>query len=101
MCYKEHSVRRPSTLPPWFVTGFVEGHGIFTFSRSGSQRMVVFANRLIESERPLLDRWLPRGEHAERWDGLDDIGRRVPAGVYFTRLSADGRSLTRRMVLGR
>jgi hypothetical protein len=29
--------------------------------------------------------------------GLDDDGRRVPAGVYFARLIVDGRESTRRV----
>ena len=30
------------------------------------------------------------GAHAIPWDGRDDGGRRVPAGVYFVRFAADG-----------
>jgi flagellar hook assembly protein FlgD len=31
------------------------------------------------------------------WDGTDRNGRRVGAGVYFCRLRAEGRTLTKRM----
>ncbi len=41
---------------PWYVTGFTEGAGSFTFSRSGRQLLLVFAVRLPESNRPLLER---------------------------------------------
>ncbi|MCB1183784.1 immune inhibitor A [bacterium] len=30
------------------------------------------------------------GEHSTTWDGTDAAGRRVPSGVYFARLRADG-----------
>ena len=33
------------------------------------------------------------------WDGRDDQGRAVASGVYFYRLSADGQTLARRLVL--
>jgi len=41
------------------------------------------------------------GEHVVRWNGRDATGETVPAGVYFLRLSADGESLTRRLVVVR
>jgi thermitase len=36
--------------------------------------------------RTLADRDLPAGEHALVWDGRDDRGRAVPAGLYWVRL---------------
>ncbi len=36
---------------------------------------------------------LPAGELALAWDGRDEAGRPLPAGLYFTRLSADGQRL--------
>ena len=39
------------------------------------------------------------GPHAVEWDGLDDAGRRVGAGVYFYRLLADGRAQAQRVVV--
>jgi hypothetical protein len=41
-------------LDPWFVTGFVEGEGTFTFSRRGAQISLYFAIKLPEADRPLL-----------------------------------------------
>lgn len=38
------------------------------------------------------------GRHALGWDGLDERGRRAPAGVYFVRASAAGVTATRRLV---
>jgi hypothetical protein len=36
--------------------------------------------------RTLDNGMLPAGRHVRTWDGRDDEARRVPAGVYFTRL---------------
>lgn len=41
----------------------------------------------------------PAGIHSAVWDGLDDSGRNVAAGVYFYKLTAPGISESRRMVL--
>ncbi len=38
------------------------------------------------------------GEHHFNWDGKDSRSRRVPRGVYFLRLSADGRFVTKKLV---
>ena len=45
----------------------------------------------------LVDGVLPGGPHAATWDGLTARGR-APAGLYFARLAAGGRALTRRLV---
>jgi hypothetical protein len=39
------------------------------------------------------------GVHQAVWDGLDDSGAAVPAGVYFCRLRGDGASVQQRLVL--
>jgi FlgD Ig-like domain/Rax2 C-terminal beta propeller domain len=39
------------------------------------------------------------GEHSVLWDGRDDRGTSVAAGVYFYRLSAGSETLTRKMIL--
>lgn len=41
---------------------------------------------------------LGAGEHVETWDGRDDAGRRLPAGVYLARWRAAGREGTARLV---
>ena len=42
-------------LDPWYVTGFVEGEGCFTYSRSGSRLALYFAIKLTGADAPLLD----------------------------------------------
>lgn len=42
-----------------------------------------------------------RGTHSVVWDGTDDYGRRLPAGVYLCRLSSPGRSAVAKLTLQR
>jgi hypothetical protein len=44
---------------------------------------------------------LSAGAHVVSWDGKDDAGRSVPAGVYFCDLRVDREHLTRRLVVMR
>ena len=45
-------------LDPWYVTGFVEGEGTFTFSRTGARRQnydLYFAVKLSAVDAPILE----------------------------------------------
>jgi hypothetical protein len=37
------------------------------------------------------------GEHAFTWDLRDELGRTTGAGMYFARLEAEGRVVTRKL----
>lgn len=41
------------------------------------------------------------GPHVVSWDGAGADGRRVASGVYFSRVEADGRSLSRKLIVAR
>jgi hypothetical protein len=43
-----------SDLDPWYVTGFVEAQGSFTYSRSGRQLAIYFGIKLPEADEPVL-----------------------------------------------
>lgn len=43
--------------------------------------------------------WLEAGAHPFIWEGTDELGAPVPAGMYFVRASALQRSTTHRLVL--
>jgi hypothetical protein len=49
--------------------------------------------------RRLVDGRFAAGHHRAQWDGADDRGRALPAGVYFVRLSAPGGDARARIVL--
>jgi len=47
----------------------------------------------------LMDGVLAAGPHTASWDGTDERGARVEAGVYFARLAAGRAAVVRRVVL--
>jgi hypothetical protein len=49
--------------------------------------------------RTLLDGDLAAGDHQTLWDGTDERGRPVPAGAYFSHLTAGEATATRRLLL--
>jgi hypothetical protein len=49
--------------------------------------------------RALVQGVQPAGQHRVSFDGLDDRGRRLAAGVYYVRLARAGAQRTRRLVL--
>jgi hypothetical protein len=46
-----------------------------------------------------VNRYQEDGHHAVEWNGIDEAGVPVSSGVYFYRLIADRRTLSRKMVL--
>ena len=46
----------------------------------------------------LVDRELPAGEHEATWDGKDQLGREVPAGVYLMQLETAEGTRSRKIV---
>jgi len=54
-----------------------------------------------ERVRALADRAYPSGEHRVVWDGRNDRGIALPAGVYLCRMAVDGQVLTRKMVMAK
>jgi hypothetical protein len=69
----------------------------FDLPRPGPVALKVFdvAGRLV---RTLVDGEEPAGFRAVSWDGTDDGGARVSAGVYFYTLETAGESFRRKMV---
>jgi flagellar hook assembly protein FlgD len=48
--------------------------------------------------KTLVDRRMRAGEHSQEWDGRSETGDEVASGIYFYRLTAGGRTLTRKAV---
>jgi hypothetical protein len=57
----------------------------FGLAKSDRVEIKVFdvSGRLVRS---LADKLFQAGEHTVQWDGVDDGGKRVPRGVYFTQV---------------
>jgi len=86
--------------------------GVYPSPTHGATRVIVTLERPAALELGLYDlsgrlvRTLltgPRdpGRHEARWDGRDESGRPVAPGVYFVRLSVDGATYHRRVLLVR
>ncbi len=77
----------------------------FTTLRFGLPRAAAVDLGLYDPQgcrvRGLLSRTQPAGESALTWDGRDESGRAVPAGLYFVRLATGGRTFVSRFVVAR
>ncbi len=51
--------------------------------------------------RSLISSQQSPGSHGVRWDGRSDRGTPVAAGIYYARLAADGREVTRKLTVVR
>lgn len=72
----------------------------FDLERYAAVRLEIL-NLLGQPVRVLVDGERAAGQHLARWDGTDDAGRAVGAGVYFHRLTAAGHSAVGKMTLAR
>jgi hypothetical protein len=61
-------------------------------------RVLDVRGRLV---RQLIDGFRPAGPSSATWDGRDDSGRPVSAGVYVCRLEARGESVAQKIVLSK
>ncbi len=64
-----------------------------------SQVSVVIYNVLGQKIRSLVDTIQPAGNYRIQWDGTNDLGEPVAAGVYFVSLKTDKLVLSRKMLL--
>ena len=72
----------------------------FSLGQAGHARLAIYDVQGREVIR-LLDGTRPAGEQVAAWNGRDQNQQPVPSGVYFYRLEAEGRSLSRRLVMAR
>ena len=70
----------------------------YELDRAAPVRLEIF-NALGQQIGILVDGIRAGGRHRAIWDGRDDRGRGVAAGIYVYRLTVDGISRSRRMVL--
>ena len=70
----------------------------FSLPKSDSVRLTLF-DVSGKQHRTLLNERLAAGSHSVQWNGLDQSGNDVPAGLYFYRLETDGFSETKKMLL--
>ena len=72
----------------------------FTLPQDDHIRLEIY-NLQGQRIRVLVEGNYTKGFHRVQWDGTDDLGRTVPAGVYYYRLISSQRIQTRKMVFMR
>ncbi|MBE0645560.1 MAG: T9SS type A sorting domain-containing protein [Bacteroidetes bacterium] len=72
----------------------------YRMSGSGSASVKVY-NLLGKEVRTLVNETRPFGKSSVSWDGRDNAGRQVPAGIYVYKLTTNSQTLSRRMMITR
>ncbi len=72
----------------------------FELPHSSGVRLSIY-DILGRCVRNLVDGHRSAGMHAVVWDGTDNLGQKVPSGVYMYRLSAGSSTAVRKMILTR
>jgi len=70
----------------------------YSLPEPGNAVMDIF-NMTGQKVATVVDEWRNAGIHTVQWDGHDDMGHGVSAGIYLYRLRFAGRTLTRKMLL--
>jgi len=70
----------------------------YTLSHSGPVQLLIF-NARGRTVKNLVSATQTSGLHREIWDGRDDNGNQVPAGVYLSQLTAQNSTRTIKLVL--
>ncbi len=70
----------------------------FTLPAAGHATLTIYDARGSEVVR-LVDESLPSGAHGVDWTGVDAVGRALPSGTYFCRLTTSSSVATRKVQL--
>ncbi len=70
----------------------------YVLSEAAKVKLTVF-NIIGQEICTLIDQVQPVGEHTVWWDGLDDRGRKVSAGIYIYQIKADVFLESRKMIM--
>lgn len=88
-----------SSLDPNYPNPFnASTYLIYRIATPGAVRLKIY-NALGQPVRTLVDQYQPAGFYQVPWDGRDQRGAAVAAGVYLTRLFHPGGGQTRQMLL--
>jgi glucose/arabinose dehydrogenase len=71
----------------------------FGVARDGATVVLRIYDAAGHLVRTLVDGPRPAGDQTVDWDGADDAGKAMPAGVYVCRMSQDGATHARRLTL--
>jgi hypothetical protein len=70
----------------------------FSLAGTGQAELAIYdvSGRKV---RTLVEGWMDAGLHEVVWDGTDDLGHTVPAGVFWSQLTSDGFRSNKKMVV--
>ncbi len=72
----------------------------YSIPKAGNASLKIY-NTKGQLVRTLVDDVRDSGNHSVVWNGCDNEGRSVSSGLYFYRLSSDGNTVTRKMLLAK
>ncbi|HOU72803.1 MAG TPA: T9SS type A sorting domain-containing protein, partial [Candidatus Syntrophosphaera sp.] len=72
----------------------------FSVPKTGPASLKVY-NTKGQLVRTLVNDVREAGNHSVVWNGMDEQGNSVSSGLYFYRLSSDGNTVTRKMLLAK
>ena len=70
----------------------------FEISTSGQTTLDIYNSKGQKVTR-LLNEELEAGDHSVIWDGTDNTGKKVPSGMYFSRVSVDDKQKVNKMIM--
>ena len=70
----------------------------FSVPRTGTVSLVIY-NIMGQKIKTLVSGNMKYGYHTVNWNGLDQLGRQVSSGVYFSELRAKGFRQTKKMLM--
>jgi hypothetical protein len=68
----------------------------FMLAQGGETHLAIY-DIMGRRVKTLIEGLTPPGAHEVRWDGTDQAGEVVPAGIYFYKLQAGGQTETRKL----
>jgi flagellar hook assembly protein FlgD len=72
----------------------------YRMADAGNATLKIY-NLLGKEVRTLVNEMRPLGKSSIGWDGRDNAGRQVPAGIYVYKLTTNTQTLSRRMMITR
>jgi hypothetical protein len=92
---------RPLTLYQNYPNPFNPSTSIVFYNPQKDQVSIIIYDVKGSRVRTLLDSTMPVGKHVIPWNGTNDGGNTVGSGVYYYRLTASKKTMTRKMVVVR
>ena len=70
----------------------------YSIKKSADVKLEIY-NLMGQKVKTLVNNYVAAGTHTVRWDGRDDNGNVVASGVYFYKLTADGKTAAKKLTL--